>query len=145
MQKLKKANLYRNELIPISGKLVERYNKCLLKLGFSETKLTNFSIDGAGWSPEIAEEKKEKFYLNNGEANTHAIIITPLQKGVPLYNPFHSFDKEIMKTVFRNHGDKINNITRDSAVCIDFDQSIDTFYEPLDVLKYKEINIKSTV
>ncbi|TMM28685.1 hypothetical protein FDT66_13870 [Polaribacter aestuariivivens] len=142
MQKLKKANLYRNELIPISGKLVERYNKCLLKLGFSETKLTNFSIDGAGWSPEIAEEKNENFYLNNGEANTHAIIISPKQKGLPVYNPFHSFDKELMKTVFRKHGDKINNITRDSAICIDFDQKIDTFYEPLDVLKYKEINIK---
>ncbi|QTD38165.1 hypothetical protein JL193_02340 [Polaribacter batillariae] len=142
MQKLKKANLYRNELIPISGKLVERYNKCLLKLGFSATKLTNFSIDGVGWSPEIAEEKNEDFYLNNGEANTHAIVITPLQKGLPVYNPFYSFDKEIMKIVFRKHGDKINNITRDSAICIDFDQNIDTFYEPLDVLKYKEINVK---
>ncbi|QTE22657.1 DUF6638 family protein [Polaribacter cellanae] len=142
MQKLKKANLYRSELIPISGKLVERYNKCLLKLGFSATKLTNFSIDGVGWSPEIAEEKKESFYLNNGEANSHAIIILPKQKGLPVYNPFHSFDRELMKIIFRKHGDKINNITRDSAICIDFDQNIDTFYEPLDVLKYKEINIK---
>ena len=34
MQKLKKANLYRSELIPVSGKLVERYNLCLEKLGF---------------------------------------------------------------------------------------------------------------
>ena len=46
MQKLKVANLYRSELIPVSGKLVERYNKCLKKLGFSETKLTHFYIDG---------------------------------------------------------------------------------------------------
>ena len=79
MQKLKQANLYRNELIPISGKLVVRYNKCLVKLGFTETKLTTFSIDGAGWSPEIADEKENAHYLNNGEANLHAIIITPLQ------------------------------------------------------------------
>ena len=35
MQKLKQANLYRSELISISGKLIERYNKCLLKLGFT--------------------------------------------------------------------------------------------------------------
>ena len=142
MDKLKRANLYRNELIPISGKLVERYNKCLLKMGFSETKLTKFSIDGLGWSPEIAEEKKEPFYLNNGEANTHAIIITPKQKGVPLYNAFHSFDKELMKLVFKTHQETINDITRDSAICIDFDQNIDVFYEPLDVLKYKDIRIR---
>ena len=84
MQKLKQAKLYRNELIPVSGKLVERYNKCLVKLGFTETKLKTFSIDGIGWSPEIAEEKKELHYLNNGESNPHGIIITPLQKGKPV-------------------------------------------------------------
>lgn len=142
MQKLEEANLYRNELIPINGKLVERYNKCLVKLGFTETNLTSFSIDGIGWSPEIAEEKKEVFYLNNGEANPHAILITPLQKGLPIYNPYHSFDTELMKLVFRTHQKKIQNITRDSAICIDFDQNIDVFYEPLDVLKYEEITIK---
>ena len=141
MQKLKQANLYRSELIPVSGKLVERYNKCLVKLGFSETKLTSFSIDGIGWSPEIAEEKNDIHYLNNGEANPHAIIITPLQKGLPVYNPFHSFDRELMKLVFKTHDKKIQDITRDSAICIDFDQNIDVFYEPLDVLKYKDVSI----
>ncbi|WP_298881027.1 DUF6638 family protein [uncultured Polaribacter sp.] len=142
MDKLIKANLYRSESISISGKLVERYNKCLVKLGFKETKLKKFTIDGIGWSPEIAEEKEESFYLNNGEANTHAIIITPKQKGLPVYNPFHSFDKELMKVVFKKHEKTINDITRDSAICIDFDQKIDVFYEPLDVLRYKDIVIK---
>jgi hypothetical protein len=141
MQKLQKANLYRSELIPISGKLVERYNKCLLKLGFTETTLASFSIDGMGWSPEISEEKKDDYYLNNGEANSHAIIITPFQKGVPVYNPFHSYDKEIMRLIFKTHSNTIQNITRDSAICVDFDQKIDVFYEPLDVLKYKDVQI----
>ena len=36
MKKLKEANLYRSELIPVSGKLVERYNKCLKTLPFRE-------------------------------------------------------------------------------------------------------------
>ena len=141
MQKLKEANLYRSELIPISGKLVERYNKCLVKLGFMPTKLKIFSIDGKGWSPEIAEEKKTLHYLNNGEANPHAIIISPLQKGKPVYVPFHTFDREMMQYIFKTHEAKINNITRDSAICIDFDQNIDAFYEPLDVLKYDTVNI----
>ncbi|REE07844.1 hypothetical protein DFQ09_11038 [Winogradskyella pacifica] len=141
MQKLKQANLYRSELIPISGKLVERYNKCLKTLGFTETKLTSFFIDGVGWSPEVAEEKSNMHYLNHGDANPHGIIISPLQKGKPVYLPFHSFDKEMMQHVFRTHGQKINDITRDSAICLDFDQNIDVFYEPLDVLKYDKINI----
>ncbi|WP_299109553.1 DUF6638 family protein [uncultured Winogradskyella sp.] len=142
MNKLKQANLYRSELISISGKLVERYNKCLKTLGFTETKLTSFYIDGIGWSPEVAEEMENMHYLNHGDANPNGIIISPLQKGKPVYLPFHSFDKEMMQHVFRTHGQKINDITRDSAICIDFDQNIDVFYEPLDVLKYDSINIK---
>jgi hypothetical protein len=142
MDKLKKANLYRNELIPISGKLVARYNKCLLKLGFTKTSLKKFSIDGMGWSPEIAQEKRKPFYLNNGEANTHAIIISPKQKAVPVYNPFHSFDEALIKEIFKKHEKTINDITRDSAICVDFDQNIDVFYETLDVLKYQDIIIK---
>jgi len=141
MQKLKDANLYRSELIPVSGKLVERYNKCLKTLGFTKTMLKSFYIDGVGWSPEVAEEKKDVQYLNHGDANPHGIIISPLQKGKPVYLPFHSFDREMMQQVFRTHGGKINDITRDSAICIDFDQNIDVFYEPLDVLKYDDVII----
>lgn len=141
MNKLKAANLYRSELIPISGKLVERYNQCLVKLGFQPTKLTSFSIDGIGWSLEIAEEKGNSTYLNNGEANLHAIIISPLQKGKPVYNPFHTFDRDMMQLVFKMYTDTINDITRDCAICIDFNQKIDAFYEPLDVLKYQDITI----
>lgn len=141
MLKLKEANLFRSELIPVSGKLVERYNQCLVKLGFEPTKLNHFSIDGIGWSPEISEEKKNPHYLNNGDANPHAIIISPLQKGKPVYVPFHTFDRDIMQQVFRVHGKKINDITRDCAICVDFDQNIDAFYEPLDILKYDEIDV----
>ncbi len=141
MQKLKEANLFRSELIPVSGKLVERYNQCLIKLGFEPTKLKEFSLDGLGWSPEIAEEKKNIHYLNNGDANPHGIIISPLQKGKPVYSPFHSFDREVMKLIFKVHGEKINDITRDCAICIDLDQNIDAFYEPLDILKYNNIYV----
>ena len=142
MEKLKAANLFRSELLPVSGKLVERYNQCLIKLGFTPTKLAHFTIDGIGWSPEIAEEKKEIHYLNNGESNPHGILISPLQKGKPIYVPFHTFDKEMMQYVFRVHGLKITDITRDCAICLDFDQKIDAFYEPLDLLKYKDVQIR---
>jgi len=141
LDKLIKANLYRAELIPISGKLVERYNQCLVKMGISPTALTSFSIDGIGWSPEIASEKNALGYLNNGDANPQGIIITPLQKGKPVYVPFHSFDRAMMQHVFASYEAQLSNITRDSAICLDFDQGLDTFYGPLDVLKYKQVKI----
>jgi len=141
MQKLKDANLYRSELIPVSGKLVDRYNQCLEKLALEPTKLTSFHIDGIGWSPEVAEERNDNNYLNHGDANPHGIIISPLQKGKPVYIPFHSFDRDIMKFIFKNYEVEIKNITRDSALCLAFDQGIDRFYEPLDVLRYEDVKI----
>ncbi len=142
MQKLKAANLYRSELIPVSGKLVTRYNQCLEKLGFKKTKLKSFSIDGLGWSPEVAEEKKDLHYLNHGEANPHGIIISPLQKGKPVYVPTHTFDRDMMQLIFKTYGQVINDITRDCAICIDFDQEIDAFLSPMDILKYNTFNIR---
>ncbi len=141
MKKLKQAKLYQPNAIEISGFLVERYNKCLKLLGLLPTKLTNFTIDGKGWSPEIATEKGEKYYLNNGDANPHAIIISPLQKGKWIYEPFHSFDKELMALIFENYEEEINDITKESALCIDFNQGIDVFYETFDLLNYKDIKI----
>lgn len=55
--------------------------------------------------------------------------------------PYHTFDRDMMQLIFKNYADQIRDITRDSAICIDFDQKIDAFYEPLDVLKYHIIHI----
>ena len=141
MQKLRTANLFRSELVPVNGRQVDRYNMCLEKLGFTPTKLKSFFIDGIGWSPEVADEKKDIHYLNHGDANPHAIIISPLQKGKPVYVPTHTFDRDMMKHVFKTYAEQINDITRDCAICLDFDQDIDAFYDPMDILKYDSITI----
>jgi hypothetical protein len=141
VQKLKQAKLYQQDAIKISGFLVERYNKCLSLLGILPTKLVAFTIDGKGWSPEIAAEKSEVHYMNNGDANPHAIIISPLQKGRAIFEPFHSFDKDLMGLIFSTYEDEIKDITKESALTIDFNQGIDVFYETFDLLKYKNIKI----
>lgn len=120
---------------------MERYNSCLKLLGFKPTKLKSFSIDGIGWSPEIAEERKDVNYLNHGDANPNGIIITPYQKGKPVYVPYHTFDRDMMRFVFKTYEKQINDITRDCALCLEFDQSIDAFFEPLDILKYDDVKI----
>ena len=141
MDKLKAAGLIGGALAPISGTLAERYNGCLALLGVSPTKLTSFSVDGMGWSPEISEEKKEAFYLNIGEANSNAIIVTPAQKGKPVHMPFHSFDRDIMTAIFAAYDREIRDITKDSALCVHLDQNMDAYYEPFDLLRYKQISV----
>ena len=141
MDKLKAENLHGGELILLTGDLVTRYNACLNMIGETAVDLPSFSIDGIGWSPEIAELKNDIYYLNNGEANPHAIIVSPLQEDKPVYVPFHSFDREVMKLIFEKYRGMINDITKDSGLCVDLDQYIDAFYEPFDLLRYKSISI----
>ena len=120
---------------------MKRYNGCLAMLGVSASKLETFSIDGLGWSPEVAEEKGNNFYLNLGEANANAIIISPQQKDKPVFMPYYSFDRKVMASVFAAYGNEINDITKDSAVLVQLDQNIDTYYECFDLLNYKKISI----
>ncbi|WP_046758430.1 DUF6638 family protein [Kordia jejudonensis] len=145
MEKLKRSELFGAALVPVTGALVERYNKCLSFIGTAPTKLRSFHIDALGWSPEIADEKDDFLYLNSGEANPNAIILSPKQNEKPAYTPFHSFDRGIMDLVFKEQKDAIKDITRDAAICVDLDQYIDAFYEPEDLLKYSEISIDFSI
>lgn len=139
MKKLKEAGLYGGALVPVSGSLAQRYNECLAMLGVAPTALTNFAIDAMGWSPEIAAEKGENYYLNIGEANTNAIIVSPEQRYKPVHMPSHSFDRDLMEAVFVANSRVIRDITKDSAICVHIDQKIDVFYDPFDLLRYDTI------
>ncbi len=141
MEKLKQTGLFGNGLVNVNGSLVKRYNGCLALLGVSPSKLSMFSIDANGWSPEIAEEKGNNFYLNIGEANANAIIVSPKQEGKPVFMPYHSFDRDLMDSVFAAYRNQINDITKDSALVVQLDQNIDAYYESFDLLNYNKITI----
>lgn len=141
MEKLKAAGLYGGALVQVSGSLVGRYNECLAMLGLPPTSLDRFTIDGMGWSPEIALEKDDNFYLNIGEANPNAIIISPEQAGKPVHMPFHSFDRDVMTAIFAAYPLQIRDITKDSAIVVHLDQEIDAYYDPFDLLRYTKISV----
>ncbi len=142
MDKLRAAGLFGGAMVPLSGSLAKRYNECLAVLGVPATKLKTFSIDGMGWSPEIAVEKKDNFYLNSGPSNVNAIIISPAQKDRPAHMPSHSFDRDVMRAIFAAYGKEIRDITKDSAVIAHLDQNIDAFYEPFDLLRYDKMVVR---
>ncbi|MBT8183562.1 MAG: hypothetical protein KJN76_01875 [Eudoraea sp.] len=142
MEKLRAAGLIGGAMVPLTGSLAKRYNECLKLLGVGTTKLKTFSIDGMGWSPEIALEKKNNFYLNNGPANVNAIIITPDQKDLAVHMPSHSFDRDVLRAIFSAYPSQIRDVTKDAALIAHLDQDIDTFFEPFDLLRYNQIVVK---
>ncbi len=145
MEKLRKAGLYGGVTVGLSGSLAKRYNECLALLGVAPTSLKTFAIDGVGRSQEIAENKNDDYYLNTGDANVNAIIVSPDQDGKPVHMPSHSFDRDVMRAVFAAYGSEIRDITKDSALILQLDQQIDAFFEPFDLLRYDDITIRFTL
>lgn len=143
MQKLIENNLFGDGLIPVNQPiLINRYNNCLDDIGISKTTLTSFHIDKWGWSPEIANEKKNQDYLSFGFANPFGIIITPEQKKASIYHPFHSFDWDLMDTIFETYGAQIADITTQYGLWFELDQELSTYRAPQDLLLLNTLKIK---
>lgn len=145
-KKLIQSGLFASRLVPIEGQLlVDRYNRCLVQLGSTPTKLTSFRIDCYGWSPEIAQEKGNKAYLSYGDSSPFAIIISPKQYGLPAFYPFHNFDRKIMQFIFEDYKDQIEEITKTTAIIVDVDRYVSFLESPLSFIGYDRITVKPTI
>ena len=123
--------------------MVARYNACLAEIGLPTTSLGRFRIDGWGWSPEIADEREDPYYLSHlRTANPYAIILSPEQKDKPVYYPYHSFDWHMMKVVFQTAESQIADLTTTTALWIDVDQEISAYREPSDLLMVDSIMLR---
>jgi len=144
MQRLVEAHLFGAGLIDVDTPvLTGRYNDCLQQLGIEPTELQKFRIDGMGWSPEIAVEKNNNFYLSSGIPNHLAIIISPDQNKKPIYFPFNSYDRRMMEAYFQEYGRAIEEITRTVCIGLDIDQEITQYASPKDLLLVDYIIIRS--
>lgn len=145
MKILQERGFFGAGLVPVTTPLlVDRYNDCLKAIGKEPTERKRFAIDGAGWSPQIAAEREDLNYLCHGEANLYAILLTPEQRGKPVYLPMHSFDWKILETIHSGHRKAVHNLTGMSGIVLDIDQDIDTYYSPFDLLMLHGIQVKAS-
>lgn len=138
--------LFGDGLIPVTAPiLVKRYNACLCEIGVTPTALTEFRIDGIGWSPEIAAEKHDDYYLSIGPSNPFGIILTPEQYRKPVYYPSYSFDRNMLRSFFKTNRDAISDITSQTAVWLDIDDGISDYTHLTDLLNVNNIKIRPHV
>jgi len=144
MDRLMETGLFGQGLMPVNQlSQVDRYNACLKEIGLPKTFLPKFRVDGWGWSPDIAEERNDPFYLSHGgAAKPYAIILSPAQKDLPVYFPYHSFDKHLMKVVFQAANAQIADLTASTAIWIDVDQEISAYRAPVDLLMIEAITLR---
>ncbi|MBI1984818.1 MAG: hypothetical protein HYS60_01750, partial [Candidatus Wildermuthbacteria bacterium] len=127
-------------LVPLdSRELVDRYNECLRIAGIEPTRLKRINIDGAGWSPEVAEEKGNTFYLCHDVANPMAIIVSQAQFKKPVYFPTYSWMRRMLRSVFDGNFREIADITATHGLVIDFDNQLASFESPADLLLLNSI------
>lgn len=141
---LEKFGFYGRGLFKVSEpEMVERYNLCLKEIGLEPTSLTEFRIDGIGYSPEIAAEKDNLQYLSQmGVSNPYAIIMSPDQKGLPIYNPFFSFHEEVMEEAFNKFQLQIEDLTLRTGLTIDLDEGLTRIVSPDDLLLIEWLVLK---
>ena len=139
---LEKSGLYGGGLVAIRSQvLIDRYNECLSKAGITPTPLKTFDIDGKGWSPQIAEDKKDPFYLSSGGAVQFGIILTLEQQGKPVYRPYYSFERWIMDKIFELYSESIADLTSRSGVWLQIDPGIARICDPEDVLMVESLTV----
>lgn len=144
MNKLMEAGLFGGGLTPVDTPvLASRYNAALEQLGIGPTLLEKFHIDGIGWSPEIAQEKGDNFYLCAGIANPMGVIISPNQRKKPVYIPYNSYDRPMLEAYFERHNGSIADITSTSYVGLDIDQELTTYESPMDLLLVTYVTLRS--
>ncbi|MCB0734936.1 MAG: hypothetical protein H6608_03285 [Flavobacteriales bacterium] len=145
MNKLIESGLFGNRLVPVDTPLmVDRYNATLTDIGLPNTRLTAFHIDGWGWSPQIADELGDQFYLSHGLANPYGIIITPEQKEASIYMPYHSFDWDIHQRIFQEYERQISDITTQCGIWFEVDQDVTAYRSPQDLLMVDVFKVRFT-
>ena len=144
LKRLEDARLYGAGLVRVdTPQLVGRYNESLKSLGIEGTNLDSFSVDGVGWSPEIALEKENAFYLCHGIANPLGVIISPDQEKKPIYVPFNSYDWRLMRAYFERHAKTVADITITTAITLEFDMDLAIIEDPFDFLLVDFIVVRS--
>ncbi len=97
MDLLRDNELIYGRLLPIEEKhLIERYNKALKAFGLKPTKLKSFEIDRTGFSPQIAEDLGDPFYLDPNEVNRRFIVLTPAQIDLPVVHTAFSNTSQLV-------------------------------------------------
>lgn len=142
MNELIQAGLFGRGLIRIEDPtMVARYNACMVDMGLTSTTLASFQIDRMGWSPEIAEEAGDSYYLSHGDANPLCIILTPEQRTAPIYFPMHSFDWSLMDRWFERNWDAVVDLTKATAIWLDIDQAVELYEHPNDLLMADAVTV----
>lgn len=119
--------------------MVERYNAALAQFGLPGTKLEAFSVDATGYSPEIAEEMDDEFYLDPHGINRRFIILSPEQGTRPVVNINFSSTTDLVHAFFEQNDEALQVLTLKDVVYGEIDNSTYRVDDLDDILSIKRV------
>lgn len=122
--------------------LVERYNKALHAFGLPGTKLSSFTIDRSGFSPEIAEELGDPHYLDPGQVNRRFIILTPAQASLPVVHTAFSNTPDLLFEFFSGNRRAIDALTIKDVIFGEIEDSVAKVETIDDLLSINQVEFR---
>ena len=121
---IEKGLMFGNLIRVDSPVLVERYNRALKSLTGKQTKLDEFHIDIAGFSPEVGDELGDPLYLNHKGVNRQFILLTTEQETAPLLDATFSTSRGILRQFIAKNRAQLFALTARDAVAGDLVNSV---------------------
>lgn len=119
--------------------MIARYNAALGALGIQQTKLGAISLDATGFSPEVAEELEDPYYLDPHGVNRRFIILSPEQGSLPVTNINFSYTTDLMHAFFEENRQALQVLTLKDVVYGEIDNSTYRVDDLEDILSIKRI------
>jgi hypothetical protein len=99
--------------------LAARYRDALAALGARAPVCARFHVDAAGWSPEVADELADPFYLGGGPLEARAVVLGAAQLAAPLVHPGLGFAAGAFRALARERARELAALTLREPVLLD--------------------------
>ena len=143
MDLLLENELIYGRLLPIEEKhLIDRYNKALKAFGLKPTKRNSFEIDRTGFSPQIAEELDDPFYLDPNEVNRRFIILTPSQVDQPVVHTAFSNTSQLIYEFMTKNSRAIDALTIKDVIYGEIEDSVSKVENIEDLLSINQVEFR---
>ena len=127
-----------------SPKVLQMYNDALVSMGVEPTSLSEFWIDGIGWSPQIAAEKKDPEYMGFGSGR-FAIIASPDQEGKPIFLLRNTNERRLLRSYMARFRQEVANVNISACVELQQRQNILVNESPKDYLLFDSVTVVTHV
>jgi len=71
------------------------------------------------------------------------VIVSPSQRGKPIYSPFNSYDRRMLDAYFDRYHQTIADLTATTYLGLDIDQELTRYETPRDLLLVRYIVVRS--